>query len=476
MAAGDYDRAAAAAQQAVAKSPNNPEYLELLSDSRTAAADFHFDQADKLMAARRPGAAKVALDRALVYMPAHPGAIKLKMKVEDAIAGCEELIHKALQAAERDDWERAVELASEACRLDESNKPAADLFAQARSGVVSGHLAQARVSLDAGDTRMCLAECAKAARWDKANAFMLKLKRQAEAAEAAAAVVASKQATGAMTPVATARQAEEKTPVMVNSPTVDKKPAAQKVQAEEKALTAAKSQERRIAPTTSAGRNDALIAVEGGSMTASSPPPVAVANSPALISMEKPASQPAFSEGRFWTSEVRGTSKDGRGARTIEIATQQPRTGRWEQRVAAERVESRRSREAGSSAAAGRIADSRQAVSSVNGSESGKPALSRLAARSDRHLLVGIISRDDRRFNKAMAIMDGLTVKLRDTDEEPLDADLEIVGGKFKISPKDVPAGGAVKIRGVSKREYKLTIMWIDHDKDTIKFAVDRGE
>lgn len=465
MAAGDYDRAVESAQQAVAKSPNNPEYLELLSDAQTAAADFHFNQADKLMAARRPGAAKVALDRTLVYMPAHPGAIKLKMKVADVIARCEELIHQALKAAEADDWEKAVELASEACRMDESSKPAADLYAQARSGVVSGHLAQARVSLEAGDTKMCLAECTKAARWDETNAFMLKLKRQAEAAEAA---VASKQAVAAMTPVATAQPVQEKTPAMANSPVV------QKVQAVEKTPTAAVSQEQQKTQTASAGRNEALIAVEGGSATASSPPPVA--NSPALISVEKPASQPASSEGRFWTSEARGTSGDSRGARTIEVTTQQPRTGRWEQQVPAERVEAGRSREASSSAVAGRIVDSRQAVPSANGLVSGKPAVSRLPARSDRHLLVGVISRNDRRFNKVMAIMDGLTVKLRDTDEGPLDADLEIVAGKFKISPNDVPVGGAVKIQGASKRQYKLTITWIDHDRDTVKFVIDRGE
>jgi len=88
-------------------------------------------------------------------------------------------------------------------------------------------------------------------------------------------------------------------------------------------------------------------------------------------------------------------------------------------------------------------------------------------------MYLGIISRGDRRFKKSLTIMDGVTIKLRDTDKDPLDADLEIVAGKFNISPNDIPAGGAVKIQGLSKRQYKLTVMWIDHDNDTIKFAID---
>jgi hypothetical protein len=246
--------------------------------------------------------------------------------------------------------------------------------------------------------------------------------------------------------------------------------------AEQQQPTAANAPVEQKPPAASAVRNEASVEVEGSNAPAS-PPPAPVANSPALISMEKPASQPALREGRFRTALKRGMPADVRSARKVETTTRQPQTGRWEQQVPSERVEAVRSRDAKSSAVPGRIVDSREGAPVADSSSGGsRPVVSRPNAQPDRHLLVGIISRGDHRFNKVMTIMDGLSVKLRDTDDDPLDADLEIVAGKFKISANNVPAGNAVKIRGVSQRQYKLTILWIDHERDTVKFAVDRAE
>lgn len=459
LAAGDYDRAVQAAEQAVAQSPNNPEHLDLLSDAQTAAADFHFGQAKKLVQSRRPGAAMASLERALTYMPAHPEAIRLKMKVEESIAHCEALVIKSLEYAQQDQWEQALELASEACGVDEGNKPAADLFAHAKSSVVAGYLAEARIALDTGDYEKCLAECAKAERWDGANAFLLRIKRQAEVGKIADNSTGSDQA---------AASAEGHAPAVEIAPAVVKV----KVEVEKPAPVSADTQSER---------GSAFVMVETGpseSAAASPPPPAPEANAPALITVEQPARPSGVSGATFWTSEVRSKSNDSRGARTIEIATQPPNTGNWQQHTAVQRVEPGANRP-GSVTNARRGDDVRantNATAAKAGLVNARVAASRPSPAGDRHLMVGIISRGDRRFKKSIAVMDGLVVRLRDTDSDPLDADLEIVAGKFKVSPNDVPVGGVVKIQGISQRKYKLTILWIDHDRDTVKFAIDRDD
>jgi len=77
-------------------------------------------------------------------------------------------------------------------------------------------------------------------------------------------------------------------------------------------------------------------------------------------------------------------------------------------------------------------------------------------------------------MKKEIETLDGITVKVQDTDDKPLDADLAIVVGKLTSSPKDLPPHGGVKVRGKSGKVCKMTILWIRYGEDTVRFALDR--
>jgi tetratricopeptide (TPR) repeat protein len=382
--AGDYDRAVEAAKQSLAKSPDSSECIDLLSDAQTAAADFHFEQAKKLMEARRPVSASAELELVLGYMPAHPGGNQLLVQVRAALARRDELIGKAQAAASREDWANAAALAEQACGVDRDNQQAQALLSQARS------------------------------------------------APPTTAVVAS--------PAPTAPQPVETPTLSVQAaavnpqPAIEKQPAAVANPQPEPIVASARPQPAPVRVNarrdpaltrTYARRQESLISVES-STTAN------------------PAAAPADNAGPHGSPAPPVRSRDSQST---------PVPGRI--------VNART-----------RMVERDRAAESANGQVSA----ARSSGEADRHLMLGIISRDDRRFKKIMAIMDGVTVKIHDADKNPLDVDLEIVAGKFNISPKDVPVGGSVKFQGISKRQYKLTVQWIDYEHESVKFAVDRAD
>ena len=69
------------------------------------------------------------------------------------------------------------------------------------------------------------------------------------------------------------------------------------------------------------------------------------------------------------------------------------------------------------------------------------------------YLTRAIISRDDKRYEDTVELSDGIRVRLRDTDPDPLDADLEIRRGKRRIAKlKDVRRGPTIPVIGRSGR------------------------
>ncbi|HPP27423.1 MAG TPA: hypothetical protein PLV57_12940 [Phycisphaerae bacterium] len=439
MAAGDYDRAVEAAREALVQDPENLRYLDLLSDAQTAAADFHFEQARKLADEKRPRDAQHEIDRALEYMPAHPGANRLLVTVTRSIRQCEELTEKARQVAAREQWEEAVRLAQQAAQIDQGNETTRELLAHYQSTLVARHLDRARLALDAGDAQACLDACADAKKWDPANALAAEFERMASQLSQAQASASPR-------------------PAMPPPAAVTPSPApAATVTPNEPVL----AQIGQQAPTVDAG-----IKPEAQQPVAAQQP-VSRREDQRLITAEPLRSRPA-------------PRTNGAGTGSVESRSGRPD---WRMRSTQPLVEvgpsSRPVNGPGEGVPiAGRIQDASVPSSAYTGAGMRPAARTQPPARSGQqqvqHLFRGTLSRDDRRYKKQIAVVDGISIKLKDTDAKPLDADFEIVAGQFTSKPKDVPVGGKVTIRGVSGRMYVMTVVWIDDDQETVHFSLDR--
>ncbi len=92
-------------------------------------------------------------------------------------------------------------------------------------------------------------------------------------------------------------------------------------------------------------------------------------------------------------------------------------------------------------------------------------------------IVVHTISRDDHRYQKIIEAIDGLFVKVKDTDPRPLDADLEVYLGTKQISKfKDLQVGNVRVVTGRSGRWYKLVVLKILDDKETVQFGIRQAE
>ncbi len=86
----------------------------------------------------------------------------------------------------------------------------------------------------------------------------------------------------------------------------------------------------------------------------------------------------------------------------------------------------------------------------------------------------GIVSRDDDRYPKELKTIDGIIVKVRDTDEDPLDADMEIRVGDSEKEYDDLRTGVQIEGRGLSGHRYQLTIKRIYDEEETVYFILER--
>jgi len=99
----------------------------------------------------------------------------------------------------------------------------------------------------------------------------------------------------------------------------------------------------------------------------------------------------------------------------------------------------------------------------------------RPSASSGEFIMIVRISRDDHRYPKEKSLRDGLVVKVKDTDERPLDADIEIyLGPKRKriARLKDLPENSVIAVIGRSHRRYEIVLMNIYDATETVTVAL----
>lgn len=474
LADGEYDRAVRAAKQAVDANPGNPAYLDLLSDAETEAADFHFARAEKLRAEHRPTEALKVLGQALEYMPAHPGANLARAEVGKEIRRCRELTDRAREAVE---WEQTALLAQEASAIDRDDPDASRLFEHARMAMAANYLAQAKAALDAGDANGCLEACRRAKKWDPENAYLALLERKASSDVHGAG------AEGSPVPKLVSETQPARDVVLKPQPAEE----IAKSEVEQAGTVAAKSEARedvamkpqstRDLRAENAPRLPPRLARVEGTGTVAEPPPATERLIEAQPSRTEPVRRPGADREPETPALI--TVEPGRPRQSpVRAATSRPaEKAAGEPQPVAGVIREARPR-TGSASPGENV--TRQVSGNAVPPRSGQVARDPVATVSKnsepRHLFRGALSREDKRYKKQIAIMDGILIKLRDTDGDPVDADFEIVAGKFKVKPDDVPPGGKIEIRGISGRTYVMTVVWIDDDQETVHFSIDRLE
>ena len=102
-----------------------------------------------------------------------------------------------------------------------------------------------------------------------------------------------------------------------------------------------------------------------------------------------------------------------------------------------------------------------------------RPSVSHDGHKKHRpYLFTGIVSRDDRRYPRKRSTIDGISVKVLDTDPEP-DADMAIYVGRRRVAKlKDWRPGWRARVRGRSGRYYEIVITKIEDRRETVHFGV----
>ncbi len=87
--------------------------------------------------------------------------------------------------------------------------------------------------------------------------------------------------------------------------------------------------------------------------------------------------------------------------------------------------------------------------------------------------MVRTLSKEDRRFPRKAALLDGLTAEVRDTDDDP-DADFNVyLAGKRIAKRKGIEIGEATVVPGRSGRVYRLVLLDVTHERHTIRLGVE---
>lgn len=92
--------------------------------------------------------------------------------------------------------------------------------------------------------------------------------------------------------------------------------------------------------------------------------------------------------------------------------------------------------------------------------------------RDGGYLVIATVSRKDRRFRKMVETIDGIFVKVKDTDPGP-DADMHVYLGRKRIKKvQDWRPQHRVRVEGRSGRAYEIVILRIDDATETVRFGV----
>jgi hypothetical protein len=87
-------------------------------------------------------------------------------------------------------------------------------------------------------------------------------------------------------------------------------------------------------------------------------------------------------------------------------------------------------------------------------------------------LLEAVVSRDDDIAPKRILTIDGIMLKIEDTDGHPLDVDIELNIHGNEHDFDDLPIGSRVDVYGQSGQLYHVDILAIDDDTETLRFAI----
>ena len=91
--------------------------------------------------------------------------------------------------------------------------------------------------------------------------------------------------------------------------------------------------------------------------------------------------------------------------------------------------------------------------------------------------MIVYVSREDPRYPKRSLLTDGLSIKVKDTDPDPLDADLEVYLSNRRIGKfANLRIDSVVTVAGRSGRAYELVLMHIEDDTETVKIGLRRGQ
>lgn len=100
------------------------------------------------------------------------------------------------------------------------------------------------------------------------------------------------------------------------------------------------------------------------------------------------------------------------------------------------------------------------------------PAPGATPAPAGNVLFEGVVSREDDIAPKEILTIDGIAVKVEDTDDDPLDADIDIDVDHYEEEFEDVPIGASIPVIGLSGQTYYLHLFDIHDETETISFAI----
>ena len=97
---------------------------------------------------------------------------------------------------------------------------------------------------------------------------------------------------------------------------------------------------------------------------------------------------------------------------------------------------------------------------------------SRGPARHIKFPIIRTLSKKDERYDRRMKAVDGIAIKLRDTDDD-LDVDLDLLKGDKRIQKiRELRIGGSKLFQGRSGTWYRLTVLDIRHKTRTVRLSI----
>ena len=91
------------------------------------------------------------------------------------------------------------------------------------------------------------------------------------------------------------------------------------------------------------------------------------------------------------------------------------------------------------------------------------------------YLHVCTLSKRDKRYDRRSKPIDGIVIRLRDTDGDP-DVDLDLYEGERRVQKiRDLRPGRSKIFRGRSGRWYRLTVLKISHHSRSVRLGIKPG-